>query len=232
MQEQIQAQADRIADRFGIAHVQVQRWAGLDEAERMNRMRHEMAHALHQALCGKGNLHGHEWRVYAVRVGCEPKQQAWEVKGGHKAPRQARKAAALNENPQTLADWYKYIQAHGLQKLGNGVSRTAYALSDTKVIKVEALNAHGQFDAQCASEKARWDGASADERRYLAEIYDAGKGWIVMERATKVLKNFDVETSGLVCRDLRTTTRIGDLHPGNIGYFAKTASFKVIDYAL
>jgi len=256
MQEVIQAAADKIADLHGIAHVQVQRFGLLPEERRMEYMRHEMAHHIHAAhikaagVKGAGdNAHGRNWRNIAAQVGCQPKDDNCPMKRqarrmGNAALAQAIiarsnahvvvaapvvQAPRFVENPQTRAEWVQYIAAKGLVKLGNGASRTAYALNATQIIKI-STNEHDHWN-QCEGEAKRWEMSTSEQRQYLATIYKHGKGWIVMERAQFVLRTCDENTQHAVCHDMQVETRIGDLHSANIGYFGK-GRFKILDYAL
>lgn len=255
MQSVIQAAADRIAARHRVAIVQVRRFGGMPEEVRMEYMRHEMAHHIHAAkilaagVKGAGdNAHGRVWRNIAVAVGCQPKDdncpmkrvarnmprrvlaQAIMARNAHvavAAPIQVEREVCV-ENPSTRAEWMQYAKVKGLRQLGQGASRTAYALDANWVIKVQTHNVDGINGGQCAAEAKAWLSASAERKQYLATIREYGQGWCIMERAKMTLEAFGGMTR-TVSDDLRETTGIADLHSRNIGYFGG-GKFKIIDY--
>lgn len=135
---------------------------------------------------------------------------------------------------RTCKEWNDFVHANGLRKLGEGVSRKVYALSETTVIKIDkgVLNGFNDgFQAQCASEVNVWNNASEEQREYLAAIIDSGKGWIIAERALQTVSQMLGEGGREIGHTLTTETGIRDLHIHNIGYFGK-GRFKIIDYAL
>lgn len=147
---------------------------------------------------------------------------------GRPIPMIVRRAThkAIDNNPRTKKDWMIYIQNHNLKALGQGISRTVYALDDKRVIKIEN---DGRLK-QCNNEVTFWNSSSEKMRQFLAPILDHGKDWIIMARATMTLGKFGGRED-VVTTTLRSATRCNDLHPDNIGFFSD-GSFKVIDYGL
>lgn len=144
----------------------------------------------------------------------------------------ADRQPAVEALPTTAAGWYAYAHKHGCTKLGQGASRKTYALDADRVIKIDyAMLNQGGWQGQCNSEAARWQNASEEIRPFLAPVLESGDGWVIMARAKTVISTFGPEVSRTISHDLGTTTGIGDLHGGNIGYFGN-GIFKIIDYAL
>lgn len=247
-QERIQAEAEKIAIRFGIPKVVVaaNRWA--DEATRFDIMRHEMAHYVHGvqvAQRGKNagdNVHGRNWRAVAKRVGAEAKDAKWcrmarvPMVQAPAAVNVAQVAKAVQmqavANPRTKVEWVQYIAQKGLRKLGQGASRTTYALDDKRVIKIEhALWGNGV--SQCEAEVKMWNQATPAQREVLAEIFDSGKGWEVMERAKMTCSEMGMGHGAFrtITTDIGASTGVRDLHEANVAYFGN-GRFKVIDYGI
>jgi len=122
---------------------------------------------------------------------------------------------------KTIAQWREYVYTRDLPKLGNGVSRTVYALDSKHVLKL----ANGSFD-QCDTEIERWLAASPSERAAFATIHAYGEGWIIMERADCTLPYDD--DNRVLCDLYEAITGVYDLYPPNIGVFGN--SHKIIDY--
>lgn len=133
--------------------------------------------------------------------------------------------------------WLDRIAASNgaMRLLGQGASRDVYKLDATRVIKIERhvdANAWHGIN-QCNRERAYWDNANEEQRKYLATILESGDGWVIMERAKNTLSGIcnDKELSRTICTDFSRTIGMNDLHAHNIGYFGN-GIFKIIDYAL
>jgi len=135
----------------------------------------------------------------------------------------------------TKAYWMRFAVDNALRKLGEGASRTVYALDDSRVLKIEHALFHGR--SQCAIEAQAWQNADENKRSYLAAILESGDGWSIMERGkTTVYDMFggragNVNAMQTLCDTISSETRINDLHAKNIAYFG-AGKFKIIDYGL
>lgn len=134
-----------------------------------------------------------------------------------------------HQTPRSLKGWHLYIQELGLEELGAGSARIAYALNETQVIKVARDE---YYVYQCNEEWAMWEASTPEVRQYLATIYDAGEGWCIMERATGTVDQLDLgHVKRDIISDLCEAAHIADGHGGNVGYFGN-GRFKILDYGL
>ncbi len=113
-----------------------------------------------------------------------------------------------------------------LARLGQGVSRTVYALGEDHVLKVDRPDGGKSWAGGCADELSVWENADTLIRDYLAPIVAAGDGWLVMERCD--LAGCYVDTDELEDA-LREWT--GDLHIDNVGRRRTDGELVALDYA-
>ena len=176
---------------------------------------------------------GEEHAGGLVRVAQKPRRARNARRMAFEPVRAARVAAPVADrfvvgkhSGWTKQDWLNRVKTQNLEELGRGAGRTVWALDAKRVIKIDT----GGWE-QCNSESLRWIRADAQTRTLLGEIYESGDGWIIMERARGVIRQFGDLVTTTVSRDLRKATGFNDLHGNNIGYFGN-GIFKILDYAL
>lgn len=144
--------------------------------------------------------------------------------------RKARRAIAqAMPAMNTKAYWIRYAVDNALEQLGQGASRTVYALDASRVLKIEHALFHGK--SQCEIEANAWHNASEEKRAYLAAVLESGSGWSIMERGRKTVYAMFGGGGDELCRAITRETGIVDLHAKNIAYFG-CGKFKIIDYGL
>lgn len=126
-----------------------------------------------------------------------------------------------NGNAHELANRLPYV--------GEGATRTAYDLGDV-VIKID--NGYNRRCGNSANEANVWETLSYEDRRYFAEVFASGEGWIIMEKVSDLVaysSSYDYAEYTEACRVARSYG-IGDLHDYNVGVRAD-GSVCIIDYA-
>lgn len=127
------------------------------------------------------------------------------------------------------------IRSLNLKPLGSGVSRTAYALSDTLVIKVR--NSATNYYGSCDTEAQVWEKVrDTDDADYFAPVVASGRNFSIMARVCCVGRscpdchNPDGHTFGDLM-DVTDRLRINDMHGGNWGTLPN-GNIVAIDYAM
>lgn len=165
------------------------------------------------------------------------KKQALRNCENHNAnvKRGARVNVAAMPEFNTKAYWMRYAVDNALKELGQGASRTVYALDDSRVLKIEHALFHGR--SQCENEARAWRNADENTRTFLAEVIESGAGWSIMSRGKMTIydmfggRHGDVGAMQTLCVTISAETNINDLHAKNIAYFGR-GQFKIIDYGL
>lgn len=133
---------------------------------------------------------------------------------------------------------------YSLPRLGSGISRDVYALSDTEVLKVS--NSHHGYAGGNDTEVAAWHTVAEEDRRYFAAVlaHSPSFRWIVAERLAYTQCDLKYEgiystlpNGSYIDHDsleemlaVAETYGIGDLHDRNYGV-RFDGTYAMLDYA-